>query len=132
MGGGPPTMESPKEVKKKKLKKVDDHASKVPLTLSDLVGQGKDEGSWTCEVNDTSSNQTNPVEQPTNEVLYVALLQMVVPVIVQGNVPKIKPSKNVVKNVSKNVVEVSKPSTEVQDVDLENLIQTLDSLHACD
>lgn len=72
MGGGPPTMESPKEVKKKKLKKIDDHASKVPLTLSDLVGQGKDEGSWTCEVNDTSSNQTNPVEQPNfYEVLVI-------------------------------------------------------------
>lgn len=40
--------------------------------------------------------------------------------------------RNVVEDVSKNVVDILKPITKVQDVDSENLTQALDSLHASD
>lgn len=52
---------------------------------------------------------------------------MVVPIIIQGNVSKSKPSTNIAENVSKNVAENSNPITKVP---AENLIKTLDSLHA--
>lgn len=50
----------------------------------------------------------------------------------QGNVSKTKPLKNIVENMSENVVEVSKPCTKTQDVYLKNLTHTLDFLHAYD
>lgn len=49
---GPPTMEPPKEVKKKKLKKTSDRSSKVPLTLVGLTGKRKYDGNKNSKVND--------------------------------------------------------------------------------
>lgn len=74
-----------------KLNKTSDHSSKVPFTMSGLTGQGKDDGSKISEVNDAPSNQTNPVKQRAKEVFDGVPLQMVIPIIIQGNVSKTKP-----------------------------------------
>lgn len=100
--------------------------------MSDFTLQRKDDRSRASKVNDVHCNETNSLEQLANEVLDIVSLQMVVPIIVPGNVSKTKSSKNVIGNVSNYVIDISKPSTKVQDVDLENLTQTLDSLHPCD
>lgn len=99
---GPPTMEPYKKIIKKKLKKIGDQTSKVPLTMCDLIEQGKDDGRKDSKANDVHSNQTNPAGQPTKEVIDVAPIQMIVPVIIQGNFSKTSPYKNVVESVSKN------------------------------
>lgn len=52
-------MEPSKEVRKKKLKKICDFTSKLPLTMSDLTGKGKNDGRKVLEVNDVYRNQTN-------------------------------------------------------------------------
>lgn len=129
---GPPTMEPYKKIIKKKLKKIGDQTSKVPLTMYDLIEQGKDDERKDSKANDVHSNQTNPAGQPTKEVIDVAPIQMIVPVIIQGNFSKTNPYKNVVESVSKNVAEISKPSSMVQDVDSKNLTLTLDSVNVCD
>lgn len=102
---GPPTMRPYKEVKKKRLKKIGDQTSKLPLKISDLTGQGKDDWRKVSKVNDVHSNHINDADQPSKEVLDVTPIQMIVPVIVQGNVYKAKQFKNDVENVSENVVD---------------------------
>lgn len=129
---GPPTMRPYKEVKKKRLKKIGDQTSKLPLKIFDLTVQGKDDWRKVSKVNDVHSNHINDADQPSKQVLDVTPIQMIVPVIVQGNVPKAKQFKNDVKNVSENVVDISKPISKIQDVDSKNLTQTLESLHAYD
>lgn len=42
---GPPTIEPLKEIWKIKLKKLGDHVTRVPLTMSNLTTKGKEDGS---------------------------------------------------------------------------------------
>lgn len=129
---GPLTMEVSKEARKKKLNKVGDHTSKVPLTMYDLIGKWKYDGSKVSKVDRIPSNHTNHADQLAKEVLNVAPLQIIVSVTVKSKVSKNNPSKNVFEDMLENVAEVSKTNTKTQNVNSENLTQTVDSLHACD
>lgn len=48
---------------------------------------------------DILEKQENYAYQPTKEVLDITLIQMVIPINIQGNVSKIKPAKKNVENV---------------------------------
>lgn len=54
--GGPPTVEPSKEIWKKKLKKVRDRSTRVPLIMSDLTSQGKEVESKDYNFSDVPSN----------------------------------------------------------------------------
>lgn len=64
---------------KKKLKKVGDRTTRVPLTMSDLKGQGKEEYCKTLKDNEVPHTQVSNTLHSTKEVLKTAPLQMVFP-----------------------------------------------------
>lgn len=97
--GGPPTIGLPKEVLKKKLKKVGDPTTNMPLIMFDLTKQRKEDVSVTSKNNETPSTQVNVIEHPIIEVLEIMPLQIGFLETSKGNTHKtIKSFKNVVKN----------------------------------
>lgn len=100
---GPPTVEPPKKIKQKKLRKISDLSSKVLLTMFNLTRKGKDDKKKSVVANEVPENQVKFAYQPTKEVLDVALIHMVVLVDIQGNFSKITNTKRNVENIIENV-----------------------------
>lgn len=94
---GPPNIEQPKEVLKKRLKKVGDLTTNMPLIMFDFTKQGKEDASVSSKNNETPSTQVNVVEHPIIEVLEIMPLQIGFLETSKGNTHKtIKSFKNIV------------------------------------
>lgn len=92
-----PTIEPPNEVSKNKLKKIGDLGVYVPLTMSNLIGKGKEDVIVAPkEIKKANNAQTDGTTQPSKEVLEIAPLQVIFLEIGKGKSSKsTNPSKRV-------------------------------------
>ncbi|CAI8607733.1 unnamed protein product [Vicia faba] len=104
---GLPTIKPAKEVKRKKLRKTCDISSKVPLSMSDPTGKGKDNmKNFLKPMTFLKFNLKFHIKLP-RMLFNSTLIQMIVSADIQGNTFKSKPFKKIVVNVVNNVSEIS-------------------------